>query len=1156
MTRVERNLIFLLLAVLSLSCTKNPVKLEVLDPSKIVSKVTSSPSIALNTPTTSPGNNPNPIFTISGIASGDAVQLFSDSSCATSASSSQSASSTSADVTASSLTDGNYTFYFSVNSICSSSSVGYTLDTAPPSMPSAMTLFDPASSPGSDTTPTFTVSSVTSGDTVKIYADPTCSTLRGSTVATSTSAQVTSSALTSDGSYTFRARVYDAAGNSSSCTTPATYSYTLDTTAPDTPTGLVILSPSVQPSSVASPLIQVSGVSSGDIVKIYSNSSCTTEVGQQTAAGPTVNISLTALSTEGTYYFYAKSFDSSLNSSGCSTASAQYYYVSSAVVAEFSNASTYQRLNEGTSSHSASVTLSAAKAYDVTLYYEINGNADSGTHHNLSDGSVLISSGTTSANINFNLPENAISSGERYFNVRLVATSSVAVSLGAKDQARVYVKDNEISYSTISKISAGPNAACGILANGNLKCWGANIFGQLGDASTINRSSPVVINTGTNYSEISPGSFFSCGITTSNQLKCWGDNGYGQLGDSTFTSHLTPQPTSDATSYLNVSARTTHACGITTSNQLKCWGDNGYGQLGDGTTISKNSPTLISSSYTKISVGNNYSCGINATGYLYCWGRNNIGQLGDGTLITRDNPTLINSGTTFSKVSTASATTCAITTSGILKCWGDNIYGQVGNGTYTTVTTPTIIDSGTSYIDVGVGFYHVCALTSSGIAKCWGYNGSGQVGVNDVPAVNTPSVVITQQTFSSITVGDSFNCALTSSGSPFCWGDNTVGQLSLGEPSIITTPSSGTNATDISTLSFGLYIAGVANCGITTNNGGTLYCFGSNTYGKLGDSTTIYRPGPTIVDKGVSYSKVAIGKGNPGDHTCAITTAGILKCWGYNAYGQLGLGDTMSKSLPFKVDGTTTYSEISNGLSHSCGVTTDGTLKCWGANFYAQVGDGTATTRTTPTTIDSGTNYALVSSGSYHNCAITTTGVLKCWGDNSFGQLGMASTATTQNTPVVVDAGVSYSSIQAGEQYTCGITSTGVLKCWGYNNIGQLGVGDLTLRNSPQVVDSGITYAKISTASSHTCGITTSGVLKCWGQNSSYQLGNGNASASYSPVIIASGTSFTNVFLGYAHTCGITSSNNFKCWGLNQQGQFGDGNNFYAPLQILGLDGS
>jgi alpha-tubulin suppressor-like RCC1 family protein len=191
-------------------------------------------------------------------------------------------------------------------------------------------------------------------------------------------------------------------------------------------------------------------------------------------------------------------------------------------------------------------------------------------------------------------------------------------------------------------------------------------------------------------------------------------------------------------------------------------------------------------------------------------------------------------------------------------------------------------------------------------------------------------------------------------------------------------------------------------------------------------------------------------------YTCAVTTGGALRCWGRNNTGEIGDGTTTDRHTPVAVSelGSGAASVVA-GAHHTCAVTTGGALRCWGWNANGQLGDGTTTDRHTPVAVSGlGSGVASVSGGWHHTCAVTTGGALRCWGWSNWGQLGDGTT-TQHPTPVQVaglDSGVA--GVSAGDGHTCAVTTGGVLRCWGWNVSGQLGDGTATDRLTPvSVVD-------------------------------------------------------------------------------------------------------
>ena len=323
---------------------------------------------------------------------------------------------------------------------------------------------------------------------------------------------------------------------------------------------------------------------------------------------------------------------------------------------------------------------------------------------------------------------------------------------------------------------------------------------------------------------------------------------------------------------------------------------------------------------------------------------------------------------------------------------------------------------------------------------------------------------------------------------------------------------------------------GTHTCNLTS--GGGVRCWGENIYGQLGDGTNDRSSEPKDVvglDSGIT--SISLGYG----HTCAITINGEAKCWGKNDYGELGDGTTTRRSSPIDVVGLGIgVRALTGGAAHTCALTTGGGVKCWGYNGYGQLGDGTNTDRLTPVGVVGLTSgITAIAAGGLHTCGLTTAGGVKCWGENESGGLGDGTT-TNSSTPVdVVGLTSGITAIAAGSQHTCALTTGGGVKCWGYNGYGQLGDGTNTDRLTPVDVvglPSGITA--IAAGSQHTCALTDNGGILCWGLNSVGQLGNGTIINSSIPVNISGLLSgMTAVTAGASQSCSLTSSGGVKIWG-------------------------
>jgi RHS repeat-associated protein len=293
-------------------------------------------------------------------------------------------------------------------------------------------------------------------------------------------------------------------------------------------------------------------------------------------------------------------------------------------------------------------------------------------------------------------------------------------------------------------------------------------------------------------------------------------------------------------------------------------------------------------------------------------------------------------------------------------------------------------------------------------------------------------------------------------------------------------------------------------------------------------------------------------------HTCGLSTAGTVACWGSNTVGELGIGVASAPiPAPVPVVGLSEGAkEISASWEHTCALTRVGAVKCWGWNEYGALGDGTTTDRATPVEVTglSGNVTAIVAGG-YHSCALVNGGV-KCWGRNNYGQLGDGS-RTNRLSPVdVFGLASGVVLITAGLNHTCAVTGDHAMKCWGENSYGSLGDGTSTHRDTPVDVTgltSGVTGA--SAGHNHTCAIVD-GAAMCWGLNGDGQVGdNSGFSVRPTPVAVSGlAASVVSISAGGRHTCAIVGADGAaRCWGLNTSGQVGDGTNNTrrAPVDVL-----
>jgi alpha-tubulin suppressor-like RCC1 family protein len=326
---------------------------------------------------------------------------------------------------------------------------------------------------------------------------------------------------------------------------------------------------------------------------------------------------------------------------------------------------------------------------------------------------------------------------------------------------------------------------------------------------------------------------------------------------------------------------------------------------------------------------------------------------------------------------------------------------------------------------------------------------------------------------------------------------------------------------------------------------GALWCWGAGTAGQLGVGETASHPTPALVAKSGWEGPTP---GGQGDYSCAIKTDGSLWCWGANDRGQLGQGTTVSGYLLPTGVGTDQWLVAARGQEHTCGVRSDQTLWCWGRNDEGELGMGDLLTRTVPTRVAAGTTWKAISPGDGHTCGIQTDGTLWCWGRNSQGQLGLGPSAVKQHVLPIKVGSDTWAELACGQHYTCAVRTDGTLWCWGENSSKQLGLGDNAQRDEPTQVGSATGWVRVATSWFHTCGIQQDGRLWCWGRNVEGQLGTGDTTTRDTPELL-SGTGWAGVAVCKFSTCAIRTDGSVWCTGENSSGQLGLGDT--APRNLL-----
>jgi alpha-tubulin suppressor-like RCC1 family protein len=725
-----------------------------------------------------------------------------------------------------------------------------------------------------------------------------------------------------------------------------------------------------------------------------------------------------------------------------------------------------------------------------------------------------------------------------------IASSPAPPSVGSQGSAGPRVET--------TAVTVGNARACILRSDGSVACWAQRISVAL----VPGISDATAVATGTGY---------TCALRSGGGVLCWGLNDQGQLGNGTLTKSTDPVPVVRIDDAKAITVGDLHTCALRSTGHVMCWGLNTFGQAGGQAGTNSMAPVAVSgiADATAIAAGGSQTCALRVGGSVACWGIGRLLGNGASALGGGSSPVPVSGIAHATAIAAGKAGTCALLVRGSVTCWGLNSWGQLGDPSIADIPTPLAVPGISDAIAISVGDTHSCAVRAGGGVVCWGDNFSGELGDGTTTASATLVSVSGITAATSVAAGLGYTCVLSADGSVRCWGwseppsrpveaSSGGGQPSAATPSASPTGSPAEPSGAPIVASPTLITAGEDHtCTVTSGQG--VRCWGMNLGGELGNGSR----SSSLIPVDVAGLTSGVSGVEAGDfHTCALTTAGGVKCWGSNAGGVLGNGSTTVDSLvPVDVAGLATgVAAIAAGQGYTCALTTGGGVKCWGSNSAGQLGNGSTTDSPAPVDVVGLTSgVTAIAASDIHTCALTSTGGVKCWGDNTFGRLGTVSTSSSLVPVDVAGLTSGVTGIAAGYDFTCAITTDGGVKCWGLNDGGELGdgTGD-TSYTAVSVV--GLTHrtTEIAAGNGHTCALSIKGGVECWG----LYLGNGSTSLSYTAVPVpALKSGVEAIAAGKNHTCALMSAGGIKCWGGNSFGQLGDGTKIdrRTPVDVSGF---
>jgi len=426
----------------------------------------------------------------------------------------------------------------------------------------------------------------------------------------------------------------------------------------------------------------------------------------------------------------------------------------------------------------------------------------------------------------------------------------------------------QLGSSSWSQISAGSSHTIAIRSDSTLWAWGYNNVGQVGLGDTSNRSSPVQIGSVNTWSKVSAGSSQSFAIRSDASLYAWGLNvSFGELGDNTVINRSSPVQVGSPTSWTQIAVGSSFTGGIDTLGRLYTWGYNLQGQLGSGVTAYRSAPVQVTgNSWNFIAAGQNAMAGIDTLGKLYTWGNNAQGEFGDNsaTTVTRSSPVILSGTSSWSSVTAGTQTVFAITTANALWAWGVGTSGTLGDNTIVSKSSAVAVAGGATYVKAYPSQHGLAITTTTFSLQAWGLNTSGQLGDSTVvtksspiavgtsiPTILSAPAIIGASSWTSVSAGGSHSTAIRTDGGLFAWGLNTNGQLGLTNINATGDIVSRSSPVQVGTSSWVAVSAGGNHTLANRYGDNQLFTWGFNTQGQLGNGVTAARSSPVQVN---SYS--------------------------------------------------------------------------------------------------------------------------------------------------------------------------------------------------------------------------------------------------------------------------------------------------------------
>jgi alpha-tubulin suppressor-like RCC1 family protein len=583
-----------------------------------------------------------------------------------------------------------------------------------------------------------------------------------------------------------------------------------------------------------------------------------------------------------------------------------------------------------------------------------------------------------------------------------------------------------------------------LLADGTVRTFGANNFGQLGVNDTATRQTPVQVFTiSSSATAVACGQYYTAVLLADGTVRTFGANDNGQLGVNDRSQRNTPVIVLNITTATSIACGETHTAVLLADGTVRAVGRNTNGQLGINVTGgTRQTPVQvfgISSSATVLACGFEHTIVLLANGTVQTFGQNGFGNLGLNDTVSRQTPVqVVAISATVSVTPAPTAFLTSAATSITLAATGGQIWTSSATGVARTTAG-----------SVAGGLYHTVVVLKDGTVRTFGSNDSGELGVGDTTSRLTPVQVIGITNATAATGGGyGSTSVLLSDGTVRTFGQNNSGQLGVNDTTNRLTPVTVLNITSATAVARGYYHGAVLLAD------GTVRSFGNGQFGQLGVNITTSRLTPVQVF-GISSSATAVACGSW--HTAVLLADGSVRTFGRNDSGQLGINDTTDRSTPVQVFGiSSSATAVACGYYFTAILLADGTVRTFGSNSNGQLGiDVSGGTRQTPVQVFGISSSAVaVACGDVHTTVLLADATVRTFGSNSNGRLGINLNGGSRLTPVQVSGLTSVSAIATGGQMNRSviILADGTVRTFGFNNKGQLGVNDTVSRQTPVAV--------------------------------------------------------------------------------------------------------